>query len=284
MSRAQVMAAAAAAAGVAGAWEVLAAVERARAAAWLTAVVRPLARSRSEGRTASVPERRRLALLASGCLLAGGWLVGGPPVAVLAAIGGPALTGAVLTARRRAYRAKVAAGAAPAARALAAALAAGRAVRSAVPEAAQGLDGPVGVELRRAAAALDAGHGTEAALEALRARAGSRAWDTLVAAVLLQRDAGGDLPGLLRDLAASLEAADRADRDARAATAQARFTAGLVAGLPLIAVGLAELGSPGFVVRLLGHPLSAVLVVLAAALQAIAFVAVRAITRRLAAP
>ncbi len=105
-----------------------------------------------------------------------------------------------------------------------------------------------------------------------------------MAAVLVQRSAGGDLPGLLRDLAAAQEAAARVDQDARAATAQARFTARLVAGLPLGAVVLAELASPGFTAGLLSNPLSLVMVVLAALLQAVAFVAVRAITRRLAAP
>ena len=69
-------------------------------------------------------------------------------------------------------------------------------------------------------------------LERLRARAASPAWDTMVAGILLQRDAGGDLAALLRDLAASLEAAARAERDALAATAQARFTARLVARAP----------------------------------------------------
>ena len=91
----------------------------------------------------------------------------------------------------------------------------------------------------------------------LRARAGSHAWDTLIAAVLLQRDAGGDLAALLRELAASAEAAERAERDARAATAQARFTAWLVLGLPLAGAVLAELAAPGFAASLIANPLSA---------------------------
>jgi tight adherence protein B len=284
MTRAQLLAALAAAAGVAGAWEALAAVERARAVAVVSAAVRPLARSRTEGRAPSAPERRRLAVLASGVLLTGGWLAAGPVAAVPAAVGGPAVVSVLLARRRHGYRARVAEGAAPAARALAAALGAGRSVRGALAEAATGVDGPAGVELGRTAAALAAGHPTVAALEALRARAGSRAWDTLVAALLLQRDTGGDLPGLLRELARSLEAAARADRDARAATAQARFTATLVAGLPLVAVAIAELASPGFLARLLANPLSLALVVVAALLQVAAMLVVRGITRRLAAP
>lgn len=284
MTLAGLMAFAAGAVGVAGAWELLAAVERARAVAWLEAAVRPLARAQREGREPSAPERRRLGVLASGCLLVAGWIVAGPVIALPAAVVGPLAAAALVASRRRAYRARLAAGAAATARALAAALTAGRSVRGAVGEAARGLDGPAGHELRRTDAALVAGASTEAGLEALRARAGSRAWDTLVAAVLLQRDAGGDLPALLRDLATSQEAAARADHDARAVTAQARFTARLVAGLPAVALVLAELGSPGFLAGLVTKPLSAVLVMLAALLQLIALLAVRGIGRRLAAP
>ena len=81
---------------------------------------------------------------------------------------------------------------------------------------------PGGAELRAAAAALEAGARTEDVLERLRDRAADPGWDTLVAAALLQRDAGGDLARLLRDVAAALEDGARARLDARGATAQAR--------------------------------------------------------------
>jgi tight adherence protein B len=74
--------------------------------------------------------------------------------------------------------------------------------------------------------------------------------------MLLQRDAGGDLAGLLRGSAAALEEADRLERDARAATAQARFTGLLVSVLPLAAAGLAELARPGYLGSLLRSPLT----------------------------
>lgn len=284
MTRAGAMAFAAAGCGVAGAWDVLAAVERARAVAWLEAAVRPMARARREGRLPSAPERRRLRLLVSGSLVVAGWLIAGPVLGVVAAVTGPAASGMAIRSRQRAYRARLAVAAPEVARALAAGLSAGRSVRGALDEAARGLAGPGGHELRRTAAALAAGTSTERALEDLRVRASGRAWDTLVAAVLVQRDAGGDLPALLRSLAASQEAAARADQDAHAATAQARFTARLVAGLPAVAVGLAELASPGFVAGLLASPLSLALVLLAGGLQLAAFVSVRTISRRLAAP
>jgi tight adherence protein B len=279
MSRAALLALGAGAAGVAGAWEVLAAVQREQAAAWLVGALRPLRRAAGAGATPSRQERRRLALLLGGCLLAAGWIVLGPVAGVAAAVLGPAAATTCVRVARGRYRGALAAGAADSARALAASLAAGRSIRTAVADAAAGLDGPAAAELGRTAAALGAGEPTDGALEALRVRAGTRAWDMLVAAILLQREAGGDLAGLLRDLAAALDEAERADRDARAATSQARFTAFTVAGLPLVAAVLAELADPGFVGGLLGRPLSAFLAGVAAVLQAAAMVAIRAINR-----
>ena len=112
-------------------------------------------------------------------------------------------------------------------------------------------------------------------LRELARRAGDPAYDTIVAAVLLQRDAGGDLAALLRASAGALEQGARARADARAATAQARFTAWLVAALPLAALGLAELASPGYLLDLLGEPIPALLVGGALALEVLAIVLVR---------
>jgi tight adherence protein B len=155
----------------------------------------------------------------------------------------------------------------------------GHSIRGAVPVAAGGLTGAAGNELRTAARALDLGDPTAVALQALQRSAADPAWDAIVAGILLQRDAGGDLAGLLRDQAAALEAADRIEREARTATAQARFTARLVLVLPLGAAALAELASPGLVPGLLTHPLSVWLVVMAAGLQVTAIVAVSRLAR-----
>jgi tight adherence protein B len=133
--------------------------------------------------------------------------------------------------------------------------------------------------LRDAAAAFALGEPLDAVLEGLRRRARHPGWDAIVAAILLQRDAGGDLAGLLRELAAALEAADRSLRDARAVTAQARFTAWLVAGLPLGAALLAETASPGFVTGLTRNPLALYCVVMAAVLQVVALLCVRRLAR-----
>jgi tight adherence protein B len=269
------LAAAAAVCGVLGAWEGLAAVERTRVAAALGRVVAPVVRAGREGVEPTAPERRRLAVIAAAGLAVAGWLLGGAVAAALAAVAGPALAMGAVRARRRRFRAALAASAPSVARALADALSAGHAVRGALGLAAGGVTGPAAHELGAAARALRLGAPTGAVLERLRRRAGSPAWDSIVAAILLQRDAGGDLPALLRELAGALEAAARQDRDALAATAQARFTARIVLVLPLGAALLAELAHPGFLAGLLANPVSAFLTCLALALQAIALLSVR---------
>jgi tight adherence protein B len=279
VTRTVVLSFGAGAAGVLGVWEALAAVERSRAVAALERALEPLVRAGHEGRAPTGPEQRRLALLATGALAAGGWLVGGLALGALAAFIGPALVLAAVRARRRRYARSVGKGAAGAARALADAVGAGHSIRGAIAVAASGLDGAAGHGLRTTARALALGDPTADALEALRRRAADPAWDAIVAGILLQRDAGGDLAGLLRNQAAALEAAERIGRDARAATAQARFTARLVLLLPAGAAALAELAGPGLIAGLLDHPLSVWLVVMAAVLQATAILAVALLAR-----
>ena len=279
MTAARALAFSAAMCGVLGAWELLGAVQGARVTAWIGAAVAPLRSAAAEGREPSPPERKRLALVAAAALSAAGWVLAGPVAGVTAAVAGPAMSGLMVRVRRRRYERSVRAGAADAARAMAAALAAGRSVRTAVGEAAVDVGGPAGHEMRAAAHALSVGAATEPVLERLRRSAGGGPWDTLVAALLLQRDAGGDLAGLLRGVASSLEEAARAERDAYAATAQSRATAWIVAGLPAAAAALAEIGSPGFLAGLLGNPVSAVLAAVALLLQAAALLAVRRLTR-----
>jgi tight adherence protein B len=279
MSSAAWLAAGAAGAGVVGAWEALAAVERTRVAAAAARVLEPLVRAGREGREPTAPERRRLWAVAAATLLAAGWLVGGVALGVLAALSGPAAVVAVVRARRRRWREELRRAAPACARTMADGLGAGRSIRTAIADAAAGAEGAAGHELRTAARALALGEPTDTVLVRLRLRARSHAWNTLTAAVLLQRDAGGDLVGLLRELAASGEAAERAERDARAATAQARFTAWLVFGLPLAAAVVAELAAPGFAVSLLANPLSAWFAALAAMLQLAALACIGRLAR-----
>lgn len=276
MTRAVVMAAVAGGAGVAGVWEALAAVEAAAPARALARLLDPL----RAGREPSPPERRRLVLAGAASLLGAGWLLSGPLAGCVLAAGGPWLVSRAVAVRRARRRAELVRAAPAVARALADALAGGHAVRGALEHAAEGagLSGAAAQELRGAGAALALGERTEDVLERLRRVAGDPAWDTIVAAILLQYEAGGDLAGLLRGVATTLDEARREEADARAATAQARFTAWLVACLPAGAAALAELAHPGYLLTLARAPTTATLAGAALVLQVAAVVAIRRIT------
>jgi tight adherence protein B len=267
---------------VAGAWEALAAVEQGAVARGVARLLAPVRAAARDGRDPTPPERRRLALTGALTLLGAGWLLAGPLAAVVAAAAGPWLVGRLLAAHRARWRAELGRGAPAAARAMADALAGGHAVRGAIAAAAAagGIPGAAGSELRDAATALELGERTEVVLERMRRRAGDPRWDTIVAAILLQRDAGGDLARLLRTIAAAQEDAARVEADARGLTAQARFTAWLVSVLPAGAAVLAELAQPGYLLSLGREPLTAALLAAAIGCQVVAGILVRRIARQ----
>lgn len=278
---APVLAALAAMLGVWGAWEGLIVVEQAAPAQAVGRALAPLSLARRAGREPTPPERRRLAVLGSAALLAAGWLLAGPAAGLLLAAGGPLLVGRALAMHRRRWRRALAEDVPAVARALADALAGGHSVRGGLGELARAgaLPGPAGAELRAVHRRLALGEPTEDVLEHLRRRAADPAWDTLVAAVLLQRRAGGDLARLLRSIAASCDDARRAEADARGLTAQARATAKLLAGLPVAGFALGALLAPGMVGGMLADPRSRTLLILAGLLGAVAFAVIRRLAR-----
>jgi len=248
-------------------------------AAWLRLAVEPLRRAGREGYAPSTRERRRLAALGALAAILAGWLLGGLEVALPLSVAGPGLAAWAISSRRRRYRAAVERSLPEVATAVADSLAAGRSLRASLPAAAAYLDGPPAAELARLGTELDLGAGTAAAVAAWRARMRSERVDAFAAALLSQRLAGGDLAGLLRRFAAGAAERDRVAEDARSATAQARFTGLLVVAMPSGGALFAELVQPGFLAKLMGSPASAILLAIAAGLQAIGFVAIRRLSR-----
>ena len=270
--------------GVFGAWEALAIVEQLRPAQAVGRALAPLRLAGRIGRAPTAPERRRLAMVGAGTLLAAGWLLAGPAAGILLGAAGPAAVGPVLAARRRRWRRALADGV-PASRGRwptrwpAATRSAARSQRLGDRAGWRSPGRRRGAELRTVAHRLALGVPTEAVLIGLRDRAAHPAWDTLVAAILLQREAGGDLAALLRSIAEAAEHARRVEADARGLTAQARATARLVAGLPCVALVLGELLAPGTLGALIADPRSRLLLLAGAALAAAALVAIGRIAR-----
>jgi tight adherence protein B len=292
------LAAAAAMLGVFGAWEALALVEQLRPARAVGRALAPLRLAGRIGHTPTVPERRRLAIVGAGALLVAGWLLAGPVAGFVLGAAGPAAVGPVLAARQRRWRRALGDGAPGVAWALADALAGGHSIRGALQglgassggaggsslagsagDGGAGLPGAAGAELRTVAHQLALGVPTEEVLIGLRDRAAHPTWDTLVAAILLQREAGGDLAALLRSIADAAEHARRVEADARGLTAQARASARLVAGLPCAALALGELLAPGTLGALVADPRSRFLLLAGVALAGGALAAIGRIAR-----
>ncbi|UJA19851.1 hypothetical protein HJD18_06270 [Thermoleophilia bacterium SCSIO 60948] len=239
----------------------------------------PLWRAGREGYLPTVAEQRRLAVIGAAVLLLGGlWFFGPLPAPVLA-VGGPGLAAAAVARRRERYRRAVERSMPQVATELADAIGAGRSVRAALAALGGSVEGPAGAEMARLRAELELGLSVADALASLRGRLGSARVDALTSALVSQGLGGGDIAGLLRRFAAAAAAGDRAIADARSATAQARFTGLLVVAMPTGAALFAELISPGFIAGLLAEPLAAGILVGAAVLQALGFVAIRRLSR-----
>jgi tight adherence protein B len=246
---------------------------------WLADAVEPLRRAGREGYEPTERERRRLALVGAGGLLAAGLYLAGPGPAPLVAIGGPAAATWAVSRRRARYRRAVERGVPGIATALADALAGGRSVRGALAAASASLEGPPAVELARVRADLELGASTGESLAALGRRLRSPRVDSFIAALLSQQLGGGDLASLLRRHAAAAAERDRVAADARAATAQARFTGMLVVAMPTGAALFAELLEPGFIGRLVSDGAAVILLAVAGTLQLAGFAAIRRLSR-----
>lgn len=244
-------------------------------AGWVREALEPLARAGREGYAPSALERRRLGVLGAVAAVIGGWVVGGFAVALPLAVAGPLFAGWAVSRRRARYRHAVERALPDIANAIADSLTAGRSLRGALSAATASLDGPGAVELARVAAELGLGTSTTRALNDLRVRLSSERVDAFAAALLSQRLAGGDLASLMRRFADGAAERDRAAEDARAATAQARFTGLLVVAMPSGAALFAELLQPGFLGRLLSSPAATILLVVSALLQIAGFAAIR---------
>jgi tight adherence protein B len=270
------------AATVVAAWELIGALQTAGARRSMGAVAAPL-RAAAAGREPTKIERRRLALVAGVTLLFAGYLLSGLAFALGLAVLGPVVLAQILRVSRERWRADVAGGAPAAARAIADALSGGHSLPMAIAAAGQqgAVAGGAGRELRTVAGALSLGADQDELLKDLAGRVRDPSWDALAAAIALQRRAGGDLAGLLRRIADVADERDRVDADARGLTAQARFTARIVAAMPVAGLALAAVVAPGGLSAVVSNPVSFALLCVAALILVAALVAIGRIARPL---
>ena len=262
-------------------WELLASFERLAAMRAIAEALAPARAAGSDGRDASAPDRRRLTTLAIAVAAALGWSSLGPAAAVALAALGPFAAVVVIRLRQRRWRSQVNRDAAAASRAIADLLSSGHSLSGSIAGAAR--EGAVAPQTRamldEAAAAIAVGLSPDDALEHLRVRCKEGPGESIVAAIQMQRQSGGDLAGLLRELSADLDTTARAQREARAASAQARLTARIVLAMPIVGAVIFGVAAPTALGQLLSEPLPRALLLLAVLLQVVAVVAVRRVAR-----
>lgn len=262
-------------------WDLLAGLERVELLRTVAAVIAPARAAGSDGRGAEVPERRRLALLVAAAAALLGWSTLGPAPALMLGACGPLAAFALIRSRQRRWRKSVNRDAAPAARAIADSLSAGHSLSVAIASAASeaAVSSKTRSALAEAASSIAIGLSPDDALEALRRRCGAGPWEAIIAAVQLQRRTGGDLSRLLRELAGDLDGVARVQREARAASAQARLTARIVLAMPLLGALIFAFLAPGALAVIVSSSLPRGLLLLAALLQLVAVMAVRRVAR-----
>lgn len=160
---------------------------------------------------------------------------------------------------------------------LSAALGAGLSLSQAIDRAAATTQEPIAPELARMSREIALGARVDDVLTGFAARYPSTAIRLMVSAIIVQRSAGGDLASGLMRMSAHLDERARVLREARSVTVQARMSAWLVAGLPLVGGVIVELASPGSLADLLSVGFGRVLLLATLTLEVVGVVIVRRI-------
>ncbi|MET9557342.1 type II secretion system F family protein [Streptomyces sp. NPDC006645] len=164
-------------------------------------------------------------------------------------------------------------------RVLANATQAGLAMRTALVMASEELDNPAGEELRKVADQLAIGHTLDDALDELAERLPSRELVVLVTTLVLSSRAGGQVVTSLRNLTETLEERKETRREVKTVLSQIQVTA---LAVPLIGLGFLLLinnMTPGALDKMTGATVGQVGTILAFALYAVGYIAIRRMSR-----
>ncbi|CAB4863064.1 MAG: hypothetical protein F2799_01445 [Actinobacteria bacterium] len=160
-------------------------------------------------------------------------------------------------------------------RALADGVEAGETVMEAARSVGRSGNGPGSRALRVLANDCERGSSVDRSLRRLTAGPSGDLWAPAAFSISIHQRCGGDLVRSLRAVASAGESAQRTRNDARAATAQARFTANLVCSMPVLALLGLGLVAPGRLSRVCSNPLSIGMLLVAGVLQGTGLLVVR---------
>ncbi|HEV8229871.1 MAG TPA: type II secretion system F family protein [Candidatus Limnocylindria bacterium] len=154
---------------------------------------------------------------------------------------------------------------------------AGFGLRQAIDQVAREAPEPTSAAFVGLSRDLALGLSDEAAFERLAARHPSDDTDLFVAAVTAHARIGGSLGRMLETIAATLRDRARVQADVRVLTSQQRYSAYVLAALPIIVCALLYVISPDYLAVLFTNDLMRVALAAAVALIVLGFIAMRAL-------
>ncbi len=165
------------------------------------------------------------------------------------------------------------------ARLLAGGASAGLSIPAAMDLTVREIDPPARDELQTIVDELGLGRSLEEALDALRRRLPSREVGVLMSTLIVQQRAGGDTVRALGDLSDTLDKRRETNREVHTLMAGAIYTAYVVPALGILSVLLLDAINPRTLQKLTGTAIGLTVLVVACAIYAISFVAIRRVTR-----
>ncbi len=133
-------------------------------------------------------------------------------------------------------------------------LKAGHAISVAISAVSRHMPDPVGAEFRIAAAEMAYGLDLETAMVNLHSRVGQPDLGMLSLAVAIQSKTGGNLAEILSNMARVIRSRFKLRRKARALAAEARVSAYILSGLPIVLFVIVLLVTPSFYGQIWDHP------------------------------
>lgn len=144
------------------------------------------------------------------------------------------------------------------------ALRAGYSFQQALDLASREMPDPIGAELRRTLREVNLGVPLDTALQRLVERLPTADLDLLVTAVLVQRQVGGDLAGIMDKMAFTIRERQRIKGKIMSQTAQGRMSGIIISVLPLALLAILNVVSPDYMSTMFRHPLGITLLAIGA--------------------
>jgi tight adherence protein B len=123
--------------------------------------------------------------------------------------------------------------------------------------ASRQLEHPISTEIRRMLHDVNVGLSNEEAMSAMARRSGSKDFDIVITAMLIQQSTGGNLAEILDNVAHTMRERIRIRGEIQTLTAQQMLTGYVIGGLPFVMIVLFSLLSPGYMTPLftttMGH-------------------------------